>query len=271
MSFITKLVVFSALLFSINVLANDFGTFVLVKGKVYIESANTTRVEAKVNSKIFEGQLVTTETDSRAKIVMSDRNIINVLPNTKLKIEKYRASAREKSVSLNLIEGRVRTNVEQDYDNKNNKFEVRTSTAVAGVRGTQFITSYNKANQLTEVVTIKGRVNLMAIAKAGAAKSLPVEVSVARGEKVQITNDGQASDPVKIPKKEFKSIELESNVIDEEKRKKLDQTKLEDSENIVGGVNSDPLNPQNNLLPVPQTQIIRDNKGKVNVTIDINK
>lgn len=271
MPFVANLVAVSVLLFSINVVANDFGTFVLVKGKVYIESADTTRVEAKVNSKIFEGQMVVTEAESRAKIVMSDRNIINVLPNTKLKIDKYKTSARDKNVSLNLIEGRIRTNVEQDYDNKNNKFEVRTSTAVAGVRGTQFITSYNKANQLTEVVTINGRVSLMAIAKAGIAKSLPVEVSVVRGEKVQITNDGQASDPVKIPKQEFKNIEIESNVTDEEKRKKLDQSKLEDSESIVGGVNSNPLRPQSNLLPKPQTQIIRDNQGKANVTIEIKK
>lgn len=268
---IANLIAVVVLLFSINVVANDFGTFVLVKGKVYIQSADTTQVEAKVNSKIFEGQMVVTEADSRAKIVMSDRNIINILPSTKLKIEKYKTSAREKSVSLNLIEGRVRTNVEQDYDNKNNKFEVRTSTAVAGVRGTQFITSYDKGTQLTEVVTINGRVSLMAIARAGGAKSLPVEVSVNRGEKVQISNDGQASEPVKIPKQEFKNIEVESNVSDEEKRKKLDQSKLEDSENIVGGVNSNPLKPQNNLLPIPQTQIIRDNQGKANVIIEIKQ
>lgn len=268
---IANLLAAVVLLFSLNAVANDFGTFVLVKGKVYIESADTTRAEAKVNSKIFEGQMVVTEADSRAKIVMSDRNIINVLPNTKLKIEKYKTSAREKNVSLNLIEGRVRTNVEQDYDNKNNKFEVRTSTAVAGVRGTQFITSYDKRTQLTEIVTINGRVSLMAVARAGMGKSLPVEVSVVRGEKVQISNDGQASDPVKIPKKEFKNIEIESNVSDEDKRKKLDQSKLEDSESIVGGVNSNPLRPQNNLLPVPETEIIRDNQGKSNVIIDIKK
>ena len=267
----TNLIAIFAMLFSMSAIANDFGTFVLVKGKVFIEAADTTRAEAKVNSKIYEGQTVITEADSRAKIVMSDRNIINVLPNTKLKIEKYKTSAREKSVSLNLIEGRVRTNVEQDYDNKNNKFEVRTSTAVAGVRGTQFITSYNKDNQLTEVVTINGRVSLMSIAKAGLGKSLPVEVSVSKGEKVQISNDGKATDPVKIPKQEFKNIEVESNVSDDEKRKKLDQSKLEDSENIVGGVNSNPLKPQNNLLPMPQTQIIRDNQGKANVIIDIKK
>jgi hypothetical protein len=271
MSSVTSLIAISLLFFSLNAVANDFGTFVLVKGKVFIEATDTTRAEAKVNSKIFEGQMVVTENDSRAKIVMSDRNIINVLPNTKLKIEKYKTSAREKNVSLNLIEGRVRTNVEQDYDNKNNKFEVRTSTAVAGVRGTQFITSYDKSNQLTEVVTINGRVSLMAVTRAGMPKALHVEVSVGRGEKVQITNDGNATDPVKIPKQEFKNIELESNVTDDEKRKKLDQTKLEDSDNIVGGVNSNPLKPQNNLLPIPQTQIIRDNQGKSKVIIVIEK
>lgn len=251
---------------SSHAISADFGTFILVKGKVYIEDSNTVRTEARVNSKIYEGQMVVTEADSRAKIVMSDRNIINVLPNTKLKIEKYRGSARDKNVSLNLIEGRVRTNIEQSYDGQSNKFEIRTSTAVAGVRGTQFMTSYDTGSKVTEILTFEGRVTLKALTRTS-GNSL-VEISVSRGERLRMGGDGQASEPSRIPKQELKLLDKETNVTDEEKRKKMDQTKNEDSENIVGGVNSNPLTPQENLKTRNITNKQNDGKTRVNISID---
>ena len=75
--------------------AAEYGIFLVVKGKVSIQSASGV-TEAKLNSTIQVGDTVITEADSRAKIVMSDhRNIINVAPSTKLKFEKYSNSKDE--------------------------------------------------------------------------------------------------------------------------------------------------------------------------------
>jgi dihydroxyacetone kinase DhaKLM complex PTS-EIIA-like component DhaM len=186
--------------------AKDFGLFMVVKGKVRIENSQGTN-EAKVGSKIHVGDTVVTEQDSRAKIVMSDRNIINVSPSTKLKIEVYSQSGANKNVSLSLIEGRVRNNVEQKYNNEDSKFEVRTATAVAGVRGTQFVTSYDPKSRVTEVVTIKGEVMLQRLTAAG----LGDVVSVKRGQRSQADAENVAP-PTAVPEAEIKKMDSDTSV-----------------------------------------------------------
>lgn len=201
---------FLVLLFSQVLWSAEYGVFMVVKGKVRVENKNSS-VEAKVNSKIQVGDTVVTEKDSRAKIVMSDRNIINVSPDTKLKIEKYTNNGNEKTVNLNLIEGKIRNNVEQKYDNKNSKFEVRTATAVAGVRGTQFIASYNKVTKTTEVITLKGQVSFQSVS-AGGVQTSSEPVIVKKGEKSEAKEGAAAAPPVKLPEIEIKQIENETTV-----------------------------------------------------------
>lgn len=226
-------------LFFQNLYSDEYGVFMVVKGKVRIENAQAS-TEAKVNSKIQVGDTVVTENDSRAKIVMSDRNIINVSPNTKLKIEKYTNTESDKNVNLNLIEGKVRNDVEQKYDNKNSKFEVRTATAVAGVRGTQFITSYDKTTKTTEVVTLRGKVTFQSTTIGGKESSVQ-PVIVDKGERSQVNEDSQPAPPVKIPEKEIRQIERETSV----KRKQRDE----------GGANNAPPSSgrPGDTGPLPQT------------------
>lgn len=185
----------------------------VVKGTVKIESLGSMS-DAKVNSKIQVGDTIITESDSRAKIVMTDRNILNISPNTKMKIEKYTNSAADKNVNLNLIEGKVRSKVEQKYDNKNSKFEIRTATAVAGVRGTEFITSYNSSTKTTEVITMKGKVSFQTINVTGisATAAPPEPVIVEKGEKSQAKGNDAPAVPVKVPEKEMKQIDSETTV-----------------------------------------------------------
>lgn len=132
--------VFLVLILSSSTYAAN-GMFMVVKGDVKVSGSGGAAVVAKVGTKVNQGDQIITGLDSRAKIVMSDRNIINISPNTKVVIEEYINDAKSKNVKLGLLEGKIRTNVEQKYDNDKNKFEIRTPTAVAGVRGTQFITS----------------------------------------------------------------------------------------------------------------------------------
>lgn len=205
-----KSILICAILFSQVLFAADEGIFMVVKGKVKIVNSASS-ADAKVGSKIYEGDTVVTETDSRAKIVMSDRNIINVSPNTRLKIEKYSSNPKDKNVRLNLIEGKVRNNVEQKYNSTSSKFEVRTATAVAGVRGTQFITSYNAGTRVTEVITLKGQVSFQSLnAQNEAPAGEPVVVG--KGEKSEAKEGGAVSAPVQVPTQEIRQIDSETNV-----------------------------------------------------------
>lgn len=178
----------------------EHGVFMIVEGDVQIENVQGS-LPAKVNSKIQSGESVITA-EGRAKIVMTDRNVIVVMPNSRLKIESYTNTPEDKNVTLNLIEGTVRTDVEQIYDDENSKFEVRTPTATVGVRGTQFITSYSKDGDATEVTTLRGRVRF----KAGKAARM---IFINKGERFRM-RAGRFGKPSRLSDSEFKRINRDS-------------------------------------------------------------
>jgi len=189
---------------------NSYGMIMIVKGNVKVIKIDEQMLDAKLGLKVFPQDIIVTGKNSRAKIVMSDRNIINVLPDTKLKIEQYVNNENEKNVKLELLEGKIRNNVEQKYDNDKNKFEVKTATAIAGVRGTQFITSFDKIKLKTEVVTLKGEVSFKGIDFKTNTVTDPVIVK--RGESSSSGQGAAPEAPKKIAPADFKKIENESVV-----------------------------------------------------------
>lgn len=187
------------------------GMFMVVKGDVKIMSG-AADITAKVGTKVNQGDLISTGNDARAKIVMSDRNIINISPNTKLKIEEYVSDNTTKNVKLSLLEGKVRNNVEQKYDNDKNKFQIRTPTAVAGVRGTQFITSYNVESKKTEVITLQGQVEFKNIV-SGNGSNKEQTVIIGKGEKSTVGASGAAPEPPqKVPPETLKEADRDTSV-----------------------------------------------------------
>ncbi len=190
--------------------APQFGLFMVVKGDIKIESQGRPAAPVKVGSKIHPGDTVISGPDSRAKIVMADRNVINISPDTKMALEIYDSDQKSgtKNVQMNLLEGKVRNNVEQKYDGEKSKFLIKTPTAVAGVRGTQFLTSFDPRTRLTQIVTMKGAVALSPInAPPG---SQPVIVK--KGEASSFTAGAAAPEPPRaLPKEEMKKIDKESS------------------------------------------------------------
>ncbi len=177
----------------------DYGMFMVVKGDVKVQNGNNQANAAKVGLKVAVGDTIISGADSRAKIVMSDRNVISISPSTQIKIEKYQTGAN-RNVELSLSEGKVRNNVEQEYDGEKTKFLIKTPTAVAGVRGTQFVTSYDVKMKITDVVTLKGQVAFSNLTSSAT-------VLVNKGEQSTMKKD-QAPDKPKIAAPEIlKSID----------------------------------------------------------------
>lgn len=186
------------------------GVFMVVKGDVQILKEGAAPEKAKVGSKIHPGQTVATGADSRAKIVMSDRNVVNVSPDTKLLIEKYENDPKKgtKDVEMKLIEGKVRNNVEQKYDGEKSKFIIKTPTAVAGVRGTQFMTSFSPRTGMTQIVTMKGAVSFSSLGKNGLPLGPPVMVN--KGETASAAAGAPPEPPKPMPKEELQKVDAET-------------------------------------------------------------
>lgn len=187
-----------------------YGVFMVSKGSVKVESTKAGTSDAKVGVKVFEGDTIITGADSRAKIVMSDRNVINVNPDTKIQIAKYEndAATGKKNVEMNLIQGKVRNNVEQTYDGEKSKFLIKTPTAVAGVRGTQFLAGFNPGTQMTSIVTFKGAVTVASVNAQGRIVGTPVLVK--KGEMTTASSGAAPEPPKAMPKEEVKKMDMET-------------------------------------------------------------
>lgn len=152
------------------------GVFKVVKGKVLIKNKSGKTSKARIGMRVYPQDAIKTEKNSRAKIVMTDQNVINVSPETEVKLSKYEFDEKsdKKDVLIDVIYGKIRNKVSQKYEGKN-KFQVKTPSAVAGVRGTDFLTSYDRRSQKSEVITFEGRVEFGIPRGVDIANSVVVE------------------------------------------------------------------------------------------------
>lgn len=99
-------------------------------------SGNTEPLRFK--SEIFIDDTVITDLGSQVKLLLEDSSIIKVGPKSEMKIDKLLVGADDESnTTINLIKGRLRSIVGRKLG-VTSSYEVRTSVAVAGVRGTIF-------------------------------------------------------------------------------------------------------------------------------------
>lgn len=207
------LVLSISFLFCTNALAAECGLFRVVKGKVTYKKKNKKKFrKARINKKVCQGDTVRTSQDSRAKIVMADDNELNISPSSELLITVYKNGKNgQGKVLLDVVYGKVRSNVKQKYkDNKRSHYRVKTKSAVAGVRGTEFMASYNLNTNESKVVTFEGEV-MVGQMKGG--QFVP-QVSVKPG---QFTSNSPGSNPhpaKEVPPQEFAQMDQDSNVSD---------------------------------------------------------
>ncbi len=186
------------------------GVFMVVKGDIRVQAQAGGEQKAKVGLKVQEGDTVIAGADARAKIVMVDKNVLNISPDTKITIEKYKfdAAKDEKSVSLNVLYGKVRSTVNQKYDGEKNTFNIKTPSAVAGVRGTDFVTGYNRVTSTTKIVTFEGRV--MTGTGFDARGKMLNPVAVNPGQFTVASRGMPPAPPAEVPKAELVSMKNET-------------------------------------------------------------
>ena len=193
------------------------GTVEVSKGDVKIISGQTKQAAAAaVGAKICSGDTITAAADSRAKLKMEDGNELNISPDSKIVLEQYQFNPAEnkKKVLLNVLQGKVRAATKQENmyndkskDGQDNTFQVRTKSAVAGVRGTDFLTGFNPSTGKSEVVTFKGTV---AVGQPGPGGQMLNPVSVGAGQKTEASSGQPPAAPKPVPPKELEKANTES-------------------------------------------------------------
>lgn len=128
------------MLSSINAYANDpVGNAVAVLGSVTVERAlDGTQEPLLMNSELFLDDKIITGVDGLVKLLLRDESILKVSPNSELIISSMIVGPGEDGKStVDLLKGRLRSVIGNSLG-ANTEFEVTTSVAVAGVRGTDF-------------------------------------------------------------------------------------------------------------------------------------
>jgi hypothetical protein len=126
--------------FSAAAFAELAGTATKVEGRADIlKSGQTRAIDLKTGDAVHVGDVVRTLSNGRVEITFVDQSTINLGPRGRLGINTYlfRPAEEKRTVDLNLYRGRMGFNVPKAvYAGSGSKFEMRTRTAVAGVRGT---------------------------------------------------------------------------------------------------------------------------------------
>lgn len=152
--------------------ANKQGGDVLIAiGDAQVERAGGGREKLKTGDRLMVGDRVVTGEDGRVRVRLPEQSEIFVSPRSNLKIEEVAlkkedgaAAPVRKKLLLELMRGRVRSSVQPNTAAAGavSSFEVKTKSAVAGVRGTDFVTTFEQSETewKTQVQTLDGEVEL---------------------------------------------------------------------------------------------------------------
>ncbi|MFW5770470.1 MAG: FecR domain-containing protein [Spirochaetota bacterium] len=131
-----------------------------LSGNVMLVQADGSKTEAGIGDAIKEDMKISTDgKDSMAEIYIGE-NVIKVLGNTIINIEKLNTNIETNGEeSLFVVEkGRVFSRVKQKLSKKDN-YTVKTPTAIAAVRGTDFLVS--QEDEKSNVACVEGLVAVL--------------------------------------------------------------------------------------------------------------
>lgn len=156
------------------------------RGEQGKENPVRTALRGKENMSLDCTDIIVTQEKSRAKVQFSNQAVMTLGPHTRIAVARYAKDKGDPSL-LKLTYGKIRVLFDQKHEEggkgdsqKSNKkinlpktlpskkyapeatsssrFEVKTATAVVGVRGTDFYVSFNPNVRVTEQATIEGSV-----------------------------------------------------------------------------------------------------------------
>lgn len=138
------------------------------------------------------GDRIITQNNARIKIMMLDDSLLTIAPKTEFVIDNYLVDTNKKSRRslIGIIRGKIMFYVNKAFSNPDSKFEVKTKTSIAGVRGTKF---FYECEESDFVGVLEGEVELSS-----------------KDKSVRIT-DGKCADS----KKDFMISQLDAGTIEQ--------------------------------------------------------
>src|SRR5688572_4852965 len=128
------------------------GSIVAVRGDVFADTGSGAPQPLMVNAPVRLGDTIVTGR-GKAKVALSDGSIVSIGENTRVQVSHFTSPDTNPVIRLNLFTGVLRPLVSRTTTGS---FEVETQTAIAAVRGTEWLMEATAEN--TAVALLRGRV-----------------------------------------------------------------------------------------------------------------
>ena len=158
-----------------------------MKGNVKIRSANQRKFDTAYKAQMIRtGDWLKTDKNVFVAIVFLDGSIVKIQSDTEIEIKSSRITAKELKTQMYISEGQAWSKISKQ---NNGEFRIKTPTAVASVKGTEFDVDFDDMSESTSLVVLEGEVefgNELGTVIAGAMQGAsvtqdeaPVEYTVA--------------------------------------------------------------------------------------------
>lgn len=139
--------------------ADDAGKVVSLEGTVEIGRGGTFTATT-TGGVVQTGDTIRTGKPGRARILFIDESVLNIGDNSTLVIDQtvFDPNKGTANTLMHLLGGKVRALVSEYYTGGTASYQIETTTAVSGVRGTEFVMTYDAKTKTSEVLGAGGTV-----------------------------------------------------------------------------------------------------------------
>ena len=247
----TGLLIFIIFLLVPVCMAKEAGYLMVLKGQVIVHSKNKEEIfkESDERITIYERDKIHAGEDSKAEFMFkSKKESVKIYSKTFLVIK----SAKNYGSELILPLGKARF-VVSPKSRKRKRFVVRTSNAILGVKGTDFIVQTD--GDLTDVLTINGKVSFANLAY------LKKKIFVRKNQASRTTRDEPPADVVTVP------VDIQKKIIIQADPELWDDIDLE---NVTQPIKSTRSTGPKKIDPV-EVKKVNDNLKSIKKQVDQSK
>jgi hypothetical protein len=195
-------VVFCLLLVAMSARAQEVGTIAEVQGAVEIVRSGV-HTPASIGTGVQTSDAIVTGTPGGALVVFQDDSVLVVGPDSHVRIDEH-VFTREPSAArsvLHLLKGKVRALVSEYYREPGAEYRIESPVGIAGVRGTEFVITYDPVAEMSDVVGVNGTVQVYSTAD----RALRSGVSVTPRELTTVAKGKLPTPPRYITDERFRS------------------------------------------------------------------
>ena len=185
----------------------SIGLVQVVEGRVVIMHADMLRgYLAKKDLPIFQGDIVVTAKDGRARLAMNDGSILSMARDTRMTINQsvYHQKKKQRSSFFKLL-GKARFWIKKLVDIRQSDVKIKTQTAVVGVRGSDFVIEGTPTTTVLTAFDLEGsQLEVVSLAEPGAKPTI-----VYSNQRSQIKQGASPTKPVFVPSAEREQMKKE--------------------------------------------------------------